>query len=507
MGDVTVNPPSQIDVDAGPVRDANIAVADKGLKANAIGYASNLAIGIASTAPAYSLAATLGFIAAVRGVGVHTPAVLVASFVPMLFVAVAYRQLNKVDPDCGTAFAWVTRALGPRLGWMNGWVIFIADVLVMASLASIAARYSFSLVGWSAGASSTPALIAGATAWITLMTWISYRGVEISARTQQLLLTAEVLILGAFAVAALIKVYGSHPHGSLTPQIGWMNPFALNGQVLVDGVLLGAFLYWGWDAALSVNEESEDAARNPGRAAVVSTLLLVLIFVVVSVAGQAYAGPGYLSGHSTDVLSALGTRVFGSPWDKLLLLAVISSTAASTQTTIMPTARTTLSMANWGAIPERFGRMHPRFKTPTWSTVGMGIISAAWTAGLLLLNPADNVLGDSITALGMAICFYYGFTAISCPIYFRDRLRDGVREFVFLGVVPLAGGLILFAILYKAVRDYSRAGANYAAPLLGIQAPIAIAAGALLVGVILMLALTPSSRAFFARRPERSAQR
>ncbi len=51
-------------------------VEDKGLKKDAIGYLSNLVIGVASTAPAYSLAATLGVIVAVNGIGRQAPAVL-----------------------------------------------------------------------------------------------------------------------------------------------------------------------------------------------------------------------------------------------------------------------------------------------------------------------------------------------------------------------------------------------------------------------------------------------
>src|SRR6202453_2055013 len=105
-------------------------------------------MGVASTAPAYSLAATLGFIVAVTGVGVHAPAVLLVSFVPMLLVASAYKYFNRADPDAGTTFAWTTRAFGPATGWMNGWAIFLADVIVMASLADIAAIYSFKLVEW-----------------------------------------------------------------------------------------------------------------------------------------------------------------------------------------------------------------------------------------------------------------------------------------------------------------------------------------------------------------------
>ena len=118
---------------------------NKGLKPDALGYISNLVIAIASTAPAYSLAATLGFIVAVGGVGVHAPAVLIVSFIPILFVSVGYRFLNLADPDAGTTFAWVTRAFGPQLGWVNGWAIFLADIIVMASLAAIASNYTFLL--------------------------------------------------------------------------------------------------------------------------------------------------------------------------------------------------------------------------------------------------------------------------------------------------------------------------------------------------------------------------
>jgi amino acid transporter len=116
-------------------------VEEKGLKRNAIGYVSNVVIGVASTAPAYSIAATLGFIVLLPGVATHAPGVLLASFVPMLLIAAAYRYLNKADPDAGTTFAWTTRAFGPWVGWMNGWAIFLADVLVMASPSSIAATY------------------------------------------------------------------------------------------------------------------------------------------------------------------------------------------------------------------------------------------------------------------------------------------------------------------------------------------------------------------------------
>ena len=97
---------------------AGAATGEKGLKKDAIGFIDGLSIGLASTAPAYSLAAVIGSI--VVAAGIHTPGVLLLSFVPMFFIAAAFYYMNRVDTDCGTTFSWVTRALGPYWGFMGG---------------------------------------------------------------------------------------------------------------------------------------------------------------------------------------------------------------------------------------------------------------------------------------------------------------------------------------------------------------------------------------------------
>ena len=146
-----------------PSASMGSGVEDKGLKKNAIGFASSVVIGVASTAPGYSLAATLGFVTAV--VGTKAPAILLISFVPMFLVAAGYYYMNKADPDCGTSFSWVTKAMGPQLGWLAGWTIVVADIVVMANLAQIAGLYSFELVGWTAAAESTAAVTAVGVIW------------------------------------------------------------------------------------------------------------------------------------------------------------------------------------------------------------------------------------------------------------------------------------------------------------------------------------------------------
>jgi amino acid transporter len=478
-------------------------VMDKGLKKNAIGYLSNIVIGVASTAPAYSLAATLGFIVAVKGVGVHAPAVMLVAFIPMLLVAAAYKYFNRADPDAGTTFAWTTRTFGPMTGWMNGWAIFLSDVIVMASLADIAAIYTFKLFGFSELGESKAAIIIAAVLWIAIMTWICYRGIELSARIQQFLLSAEIFILGLFAVVAFVKVYGSHPPaGSIKPSLDWINPFAMSFGDLVVALLLAVFIYWGWDSGVAVNEESEDPAEGPGKAAVMSTILLVLIYVVVTAAAQSFHGTGFLTNEANqaDILSALGGGVLGSGLDKLLIIAVLTSASASTQTTILPTARTTLSMAHWKAVTSLLSRVHKRYLTPTVSTLGFGLLSIAITVVLLLLS--ESVLEDSLTAIGFPICFYYGFTGVACGWYYRRDLMESARNFLMLGLGPLIGGLMLFGIGVKAAFYYSNSENVSSKPILGITLPLWMGIGGMLLGAIIMLISRPFFKEFFSRKTE-----
>jgi amino acid transporter len=478
----------------------DVELGEKGLRKNALGLVSSTVIGVASTAPGYSLAATLGFVAAF--VGFQSPAIMIIAFIPMLFIAAAYFYMNRADPDCGTTFTWVTKAMGPRTGWINGWAIIVADIIVMANLAQIAGLYTFELVGWTAAADSTWAVTAVGVGWILIMTWIVARSVELSAKTQNFLLGAELLTLVTFAVVALAKVYIDHPAGSVEPSLSWINPFEIDSfSAMISGVLLAVFIYWGWDSTVTVNEETKDSSRTPGLGALLATIILVAIYVIVSIAAQAYGGVDQLVENSDDVLSVLGNQVFGSPLDKILIIAVLTSAAASTQTTILPTARTSLSMARAKAIPAKFGEVHERYFTPYFSSWVMGISSIVWYVGLTLLS--ENILFDSIAALGLMIAFYYGMTGFACVIYYRKELFKSAKNFFFIGLSPLIGGLMLTAVFVKSVYDLSKpANSESGESWLGLGPPLVIAIVFAVIGIGLMLYWSKVSPVFFQRKPE-----
>ncbi len=470
------------------------------LKAGAIGFLANIVIAVASVAPAYSLAATLGFIAAVPLLGTQSPAVILVAFFPMAFIAAAYYYMNRADPDCGTTFAWVTRAMGPYLGWQGGWAIVVADVLVMPSLADVAGNYTFQLFG-NNNPTTAEVVIVGIV-WIIIMTAICYIGIELSARTQQALLALEFVTLVVFAVVALIKVYADHPIHSIEPTLSWFNPFDIKSiSALNGGILLAIFIYWGWDSGVSINEETEDKTTAPGKSAVISTFILVAIYLLVATAAQAIGGTASLVNNSADVFAPLGQSVLGSPWDKILIIAVLSSASASTQTTILPTARTTLSMGRAGAIPKQFGSVNARFLSPGFSTIWMGVTSTIVYV-LLSVTSHNNLIADAFTSLSLTIAFYYGITGFACVIYYRRHLLDSVKNFVMIGVLPFVGGLILTWVLIKAVIDYSKADGGYAKPFLGIGSPIAIALATIILGIVAMVIQRITQPEFFKRKPE-----
>ncbi len=491
-------------------------IGEKGLKGGALGLISSVVVGVASTAPAYSLAATLGFVVIAID-GLQAPIISILAFVPMLFVSYGYKEMNYADPDCGTTFTWGARAFGPKTGWLGGWGIIAADLLVMASLAQIAGQYVFLLFGANGighDSSSGWVLLVGVL-WIVLMTGICYVGIEISANFQKVLLGIELTMLLILSIVALVKVgNGTAPVGHLTPSLSWFNPFhnfTFSGFMV--GFTLMLFIYWGWDTAVSVNEETKDSQTTPGRAAVLSTVVLLATYALVILSTQSYAGIGTKGvglenpNNTGDVLSVLGTSIFGTSGfanvlTHLLLLMVLSSAAASTQTTILPTARTTLSMAVYKAIPGVFAKIHKKYLTPTVSTLAMGGVSIILYVAMNYLTSGGAVITDSVSALGVMIAFYYGLTGFTCVWYYRATLTESTRSLWIRGIIPLLGGVILWFCMGWSFWYYwnaSNSSTSWKIP--GTQRVIGgvfiLDVGVLLLGIVLMYVYKAIRPAYF----------
>ena len=237
----------------------------------------------------------------------------------------------------------------------------------------------------------------------------------------------------------------------------WFSPAGLTLSAFVAGLSFSIFAFWGWDTALTVNEESKNSDTTPGRAALLCVLSILLTYLLVSVATQMYAGVGDtglgLANEeiSDNVFGNLAVPILGHPLDLALFAAVLASSAASLITTFLPTSRTLLAMGAYKAMPAAFARLHPVHKTPGYATFTAGIGAAAFYTVLTFLS--ERVLTDTIAALGIMICFYYGLTAFGCIWFFRHRLFKSAYNFVFMFLFPLLGGLGLFFVLIITLRD------------------------------------------------------
>lgn len=465
-------------------------VGGKGLQAGALGLVGNVVIGLSAVAPAYSLAATLGYV--VLAVGEKAPSMFVLAFIPMLLVAFAYKELSQDTPDCGTTFTWGTKAFGPWIGWIGGWGLAVSAIIVLANVAEIAAIYLFDFLGLDDLAENVLAKVSLGSFFIIAMTLLSARGIVVSERVQNVLITIQFGVLILVSVIALVRVFsGTAGAQAISPQLSWLWPGGLDASSIAAAVILCIFIYWGWDACLAVGEETKDPGRTPGIAALITTVILVCTYVLVAYAIQSFAGFSEVGiglnnpNNTDDVLTVLGEPVAGAVAASALLLTVSLSALSSTQTTILPTARGTLSMAVYEAIPKRFASVHPRYMTPAFGTIVMG--ASALFFYMLLTFLSENALADSVASLGLAVAFYYGITAYACVWYFRRSLFTSARNLFFRGIFPLLGALAMTWAFFQSAYDMIQPDYGYTAfgPLGGV---FVLGVGMLVLGIPLMLA-------------------
>ncbi len=472
----------------------------KGLATGTLGLWGSTVIGLASTAPVYSLVASLGWV--VIAVGAQAPIAFILAFIPMLLIAFAYRELNNAVPDCGTTFTWGTKAFGPWVGWMGGWGVAVAGMVVLANLAQIASVYFWSLLGIDVENNDWRVILV-AVLFIAAMTWVSWRGVEIGERIQNILLGIQYLALAIFVIAAFWQFAAGTAPNATPFEWEWLNPFAFTDwSGFTEAILLALFIYWGWDTCLALNEETKDPKRIPGRAAVLTCVILLVTYVAVTSSAMMYAGLGESGtglgkeANADDFFLAIKDGLLG-PFGWVLVVSVIISAISSTQTTILPTARGTLAMGVYRALPAKFKDVHPQYKTPSFSTIVMGVVAVVYYVSMTLIS--DNILQDSILSLGLAIAFYYSITGFACVWYFRRDLTNSVRDFFFKGLFPLLGGVLLAAAFVQSAIDMT--ATDYGDTVIwGIGGTFVVGIGSLAVGLVLMFVwyLFPRSKRFFA---------
>jgi amino acid transporter len=427
------------------------------LRADTLNLFDSTVVAVSSVAPAYTLAATMTALFLTVGIGYAGPAVIWIAFVPVLFIAISYFHLNRKDPDCGASYSWLSKLVSPYVGWFNGWVQVATSILFCVSAPILAGQYTLQLLnewGWisasTAGSVGTAAVVAGA--WLALITFICIWGIRWTTNFQWVLLIIEYVAVIGFSIWGIAKVAISHPKGSTGFHMSWLSPFSIHGVgALSAGVVLGVFFYWGWDTATNLNEESKNSTKTPGQAGVIAMFLLLLVFALNIIAAQMLLPESAWNSHGTTILFYFAQQAAGSWAGYVMIIAVISSTVATTQTTLLPAARITLSMSRDRVWPKIFGSIQGKLKTPAVGTLILAFICMFGIVMVSNVNSIQTVFNNLILNIGVLIAFYYGATGLACAWAYRKVAFKDVR-FFFTGILfPLVGGAVLMFVLVKVI--------------------------------------------------------
>jgi amino acid transporter len=250
----------------------------------------------------------------------------------------------------------------------------------------------------------------------------------------------------------------------------------------------------GWDATVYVNEEVKHRRQNPGRAAVISVALLVVIYTFCQVGLQGVVSPAKLQANSSSVLVYIAQALGGGGWAKVMALALALSVIASTGVSIVILARMTYGMASHRVLPAILGQVNTRFATPAIASTVVGVILIAVTWVYLLSSSIANAFIALISVSGVLYASFYLLTALSAIVYYRRRVFSNAWDAVLVGILPLAAAGFLVWIVAKS---WQHAPASQRWSLIGIVA----------AGMILMLVARFVLRSQFFHIQRESAAR
>ncbi|MFJ8311821.1 MULTISPECIES: APC family permease [unclassified Streptomyces] len=442
----------------------------RGLRPNVLSPFDTVVMAVAGSAPAYSMAATSAVL--VGAVGLASPAALLYCVIPMLGIVLAFGRLGRIDVNAGAAYSWVGRTLHPCLGFLSGWALVVAATIFMVAGSLPAGQMTLGLFD-PALAQNTALATATGAGWFLLMLGVVLGGARLSARAQLLVSGVELVILVGFGAGALIRI--GEGGGVVAFDWGWLGFGHFDGvSGFAAGTLIAAFYYWGWDVTSNLSEETRDSRRTAGFAALIGVGLVFALFVAFTVAVNVLLTGGEIRAHESNVLAVLGERIWPGAGGRLMVLAVVLSTIATLETTLIQVTRSLFAMGRDRTMPGALGTVHRRWNTPWVAIVVVGAVALVLFVAANALGSVEDIMEDALAAIGLQTTLYYGLAGLAAVVAYRRTLTESISSFLLGGAWPLLGSVFMFCVFGASL---TRLGG----------AAVTIGLGSLLVGLVPML--------------------
>lgn len=438
------------------------------LQEGSLGTAESIIMGVAGTAPAFSIAATTATLTA--AVGTLAPASLFFCGLIMFGVTFSYMHLNRMNPNAGASYAWVGSIFNPVLGFFAGWALLVASAVFMVSGTIPAATATLLLIR--PDLANNPAMVTfTAAGWLLAVSAVIVKGIKPTSYSQVVMTGIEVLVLVLIVVLAAIK-FGAAPVRPFS--LKWFSPAEFTPKLFSTGALTALFFFWGWDVTVNLNEETRDSSHAPGRGALWAMVIVLVLFMAFATITLLALTDTEIEQSSTNIVFAVADKLLPRPWSYLAVIAVMLSSIGTLETSILQFTRTMYAKGRDGVLHPRYALLHKTWRTP-WVATGVIAFLGIFFLFLSSYFPTINlIIKDSVNAIGFQVAFYYGLAGLACAWHYRKHAFESAHNFLFLLFWPVLSTAFLFFV------------AGYSIPTFDLTTNV-VGLGGLLIGIVPLL--------------------
>jgi len=421
------------------------------LKANSLSFFESLIMGVAGSAPGFSIAVAISGLLATAGF-VSPNAVLIFAM-PMLGIALAYKGLNQRMASAGAAYEWTKVGFGRLPGYFSGWAVLIASMVFMVTGSVPLGTATLDLVDPALAGHVLLTTGIGAV-WFLGIGLVLIAGIEITSKVQVVMSSIELLILFAISAAAFVRTAAGH---TVHPFSWTWFGFHYSAASFASSALIVVFLYWGWDVTANLSEETRNDRPNAaGHGGFLSVFVTIASFAAFTAATLMLFSLRDATGFSDNLIYRVAIAAgLGKAGGYAASLALILSSIATLETTMLQFSRTLFAMGRDRALPGYFGEVHARTVTPVRTmylllAIGLVVIFAS-----SFMPSIAAILGDSVNAIAVQVSYYYGLAGLVCAWLYRDSYRDSLATFLQYAVVPALSALALIALGIYAISTFN----------------------------------------------------
>ncbi|MDE8348976.1 MAG: APC family permease [Acidocella sp.] len=437
------------------------------LKANSLSFFESIIMGVAGSAPGFSIAVAIaGLLAAA---GAVSPNALLIFAVPMLGISMAYKGLNKKMANAGAAYEWTKQGFGKFFGYFSGWALLIAAIVFMVTGSVPLGTATIDLFDADLASNVWLTTSIGAV-WFIAIGAVLITGIELTSKIQVVMSSIELLILFGISLAAF---FHTGVGGAVTPfSWSWFG-FNYPPGTFAASALIVVFLYWGWDVTCNLSEETKGAPPNAaGNGGFLSIFITIASFVAFTVAALMMFTLKDASGFSDNLIYHVALQAgLGKAGGYAASLALILSSVATLETTMLQFSRTLFAMGRDRALPTTFGVVQEKTLTPVrtmYLLLALGLVLIFVSS---FMPSIATILADSVSAIAVQVCYYYGLAGLVCAWSYHDSYKQSLGTFLGYAVFPLLSALALFGLGIYAITTF-----NLTTQIVGI--------GGLLIGIV-----------------------